>query len=55
MTRKQIPRVLREHGFWSGRLIAHSKSGYRKRYPKAFRHFQREGVHAAPHGPVNGR
>lgn len=36
MASKEILTVLREHGFWSGRLISHSKSGYRKRYPKHF-------------------
>lgn len=34
MTRLEIVAVLRSHGFQSGRLIALSKSGYRKALPK---------------------
>jgi hypothetical protein len=36
MHRNQIITVLLEHGFDDGRLIAHSKTGYRKRYPQHF-------------------
>jgi hypothetical protein len=36
MHRNQIITILREHGFDNGRLIAHSKTGYCKRYPKHF-------------------
>jgi hypothetical protein len=36
MTTKQRVRVLAEHGFQTGRMIAHSKTGYCHRHPKHF-------------------
>ena len=36
MTKKQTMEVLRRHGFWSGRMISVSKSGYRRQFRDHF-------------------